>query len=445
VIKRVSTRRPEERPRTPPSGAWIAILAVGASLRLAAAWLSRGTSPLAPDPRLAEAASFLAHGLGLSLAHGSVSLPTASVPPIPPALLAAVTSAAGPRPELATWLGCAIGALLPLAVGRLGVTLFGPTTGRVAAWCAALDPLLIQGSGLLEESVLAAAVLLALVSTAEWLRQPRGLRALATGLAWGACTLCGTASLVLPPIAIAWAWGPLGLVVPPPDRLRQVALCVAGMLCVLAPWCARNAVAVHGFFPVTTSAGTALLAGNNAEVWSAPARRGGRIDVLRREPFASELAGLDERTRDARARAAVSRFVAARGPREWAGVAWARLARLWSSELRPDDPAEDARRPRAPWRIVLVVLEAGLALLAAVGVSRSLSGARRWFQALPALSLAALTLAPLLVSGSLRYRLGFEPLVALFAGIGVQRLRRLALRRRGLRVITRRTETLGAA
>jgi len=205
----------------------------------------------------------------------------------------------------------------------------------------------------------------------------------------------------------------------------------------VAPWTIRNVAVLRAPVPLTTSMGPALLSGDNASVWSDPERRGGTLDVLRAEPYAGRLRSLDEPARDTRARDLALGFIAHQPPRAWAAVAGARLARLWDPAPHADDPADDAARGPGPATRVLAVAEVMWLALAAWGALRTVTGPRRWFQSLPLAALLALVAAALLVSGSTRARLGFEPLVALLAGVGALHARRsLHLRRRGLRVVS---------
>ena len=435
MIQRATPPPHRHAPRQVHAGPWFTIFAAGTVARLAAWRLTHGTPVLPPDPRLAEVSSHLSRGLGFSLGTGGTHAPTATIPPLPPALLAAVAATTGERTWLEGSLACAMGALAALLVARLATTLFGPTVGRVAGVCAALSPLLLHAAGLLEPSVFACALGLAMVTSAEWLRTPRRGRALATGVAWGACVLSGTRGIVAFPATLAWAWPPLGLELPGRERLRQVAFVGLGFLCVVAPWALRNALVLHAFAPVTTSSGAALLAGNNPVLWGVPARRAGRLDVLREEPYASRFAPLGEPARDSLAWSEARAFLSHRSPGELARVAAERLGRLWSARVQPDDAGAEPSRVGIAARL-LGIAEALFMLLAAWGAMRSVSGPRRWFQSLPVVAIATLTTAAMLVSGSSGARLAVEPLVALLAAVGFRDARRgLRLRRRGLRVI----------
>jgi hypothetical protein len=97
-------------------------------------------------------------------------------------------------------------------------------------------PLLVFFSGyLLTETTLCAALLLALFLSAEWVRTPRGGRALGVGLAWRVAALTRPTALLLPAIVAAWAWQPLGLTLGGRARARQVGLILLGLAVVVGP------------------------------------------------------------------------------------------------------------------------------------------------------------------------------------------------------------------
>jgi len=441
MIRRADSAPRRPAPRRLSLGPWLRLLGLALAARLAAWALTRGSAVLAPDSRLGEIASNLAGGFGFSLdlasrGGGPERVTTAALPPLPPALLAATTTFVGDRPWLLPVVACCVGAIAALGAARLATTLFGPTVGRTAGACTALSPLLLGGAGLLEESLAGCALVLALGTSAEWLRTPRRGRALGAGLAWGACALCATWSIALVPLTLAWAWRPLGLELPSRARLGQAGLLVLGVFAMLTPWAARNAIELHAASPITTSSGIALLASANPETWSDPVRRGARLDVLRESPYAERLAAWPEPARDRHAGAEAFAFLARRRPADWGRTLVARLRRVCGLELVPDDPLRAPARPR-PWATApLAIAEGALVMLALWGIVRSLAGPRRWFQALPVLALATWTAIAALVSGSSRLRLEAEPMLALLAAVGLHHARRAVRQRgRGLRLV----------
>jgi hypothetical protein len=85
----------------------------------------------------------------------------------------------------------------------------------------------------------------------------------------------------------------------------------------------------------------------------------------------------------------------------------------------------------------LLLWSLGLFPLAAWGLVRTLRGSRRYFQLLPLWVLAAFSLGAVLYWGALRLRVPVEPLVVLYAGVGVSDvLWRARARRIGLALLT---------
>ena len=386
----------------------------------------------------------LARGDGFALPSAGGSKPTASSPPLAPWLLGMDYGVFGTRTMTAALLWCLIGALTPILVGWMGASLFGSPVGRIAGWVSALDPLLVlRGPSLAQQSVLGAALVLALGLSAAWLKTPRRGRALGLGLAWGWCALASVVALPIPLVVIGWAWVPLGLTVPPGERRRQIGLIALGATLVVLPWTARNAIVLRAAAPVTTSAGVALLAGNNADVWDTPALRGGALDVLAREPYAGRLASLPEGERDRRAAWSALQFLSGR-LRDWPAVAMARLARLWDPRWEREEAAARAPSSRGAGRppgAIDPVMAASLLLfpLGLWGAARAFVGQRRWFQALPVLVLAYFAAVAAAFFGMQRDRVPVEPLLVLLSSLGLEDLRRrLRVRRRGLRLVERR-------
>ena len=74
--------------------------------------------------------------------------------------------------------------------------------------------------------------------------------------------------------------------------------------------------------------------------------------------------------------------------------------------------------------------------LALLGLGASLRGARRLYQSLPLLVIAAFTLGAALYWGALRMRVPVEPLIVVYAAAGIELLRReVRLRRSPLRTV----------
>ncbi|MBI5709031.1 MAG: glycosyltransferase family 39 protein [Candidatus Eisenbacteria bacterium] len=435
-----SRRRPRSGPRP---GAWLLMLAVAVGLRVAYAWIAAGphARPFSDPADYDTVAWNLARGAGFSLEGAAGPYPTAFVPPALPWITSLLYRAVGHDYFAAVLLQCAIGGLLPLLVSAFAGAMFGGAVGRLAGWLAAVHPLLVFFSGyLLTESLFCVALLLALTLSAEWVKTPGGGRALGTGIAWGLATLTRPTALLLPAVVAAWAWVPLGLTVSARGRVRQLALLLLGLALTVGPWTLRNALVLHAFVPVTTGAGGALLASNNAEVWGDATSRGGATSGLWDRLTRTEFRGLSETEVDARARARAVAFLRAHVA-EWPAMAAAKLSRFWrvraeggttGSWQRAGSPlARVLRRvdPLLLWSVVVLPL-------ALWGAALSLRGPRRWFQSLGLWVVLCFTLLGVVFFGSLRMRVPVEPLVVMFAAAGFEDLRRRARSRaRGFRVI----------
>lgn len=422
----------------------LAMVLAALALRVAYAWVATGpgAQPFSDPADYDHVAWNLAQGVGFKLSGESGPYPTAFVPPLLPWITSLLYGATRHHDYFsAVLLTCAIGALLPLAVSALGSAVFGIGVGRVAGWLIVVHPLMVFFCGyLLTETLFTLLFVLSLVASMEWVKTPRRGRALGAGLLWGLTALARPTALPMPLLIGLWAWIPLGLALAAGERLRQLAMLVLGLALVVAPWTIRNAVALHAFVPVTTGAGGALLVGNNPEVWSDPARRGGGTSPLWERLTRTEFRGLSETEVDVRARARAIAFLREH-VREWPAMAAAKLARFWrlsteggdtGSWQRSGSPLRDAMRrvdPLLAWSLVVMPF-------ALWGAVVSLRGARRWFQSLLLGCIVYFSAIGVVFFGSLRMRAPAEPLVVLLAAAGFEDLRRrLRTRRRGLRVI----------
>ncbi len=444
MLKRLDPpRRRRPRPPAPPLAPWLLLFGTALALRVVYAWLAIGPQATPSSDALTyhTVATNLARGAGFALGSGAGAYPTAFVPPLVPWLTSLVYRVAGPQLFAAVLLQCAIGATVPLLIAALGASLYGSGVGRVAGWLAAVHPLLVFFSGyLLTETTFTAMLLLALLASFAWLKEPRAARALGTGLLWGLAILARPTAIVLPLVVAGWAWVPLGLLLDRRARVRQLLLLMLGVVLVVGPWTLRNAVALHAFVPVTTGGGRALLDSNNAVDWADPALRGGAASVYGVEPYAARFRGHGEVEVDRLARAEALAFLRAH-VREWPAMAGTKLARFW--RLTREGGGTGAwQRPGSPLTALLArfdpLLLWSLVVLpfASWGFALTLRSPRRWFLALPALVVLTFTLLAVVFWGALRMRVPVEPLVVLFAAAGIEDLRhRMRPRAPGLRVI----------
>ena len=446
MIKRASGPSPRPArtiPFTPPSGEAVAMFAVALVLRAVYALAIHGLQPQPSSDSLSydTVAWNLARAMGYQLEANGAYYPTAFVPPGLPFVLSLLYRVVGHSFLAAVLLMCVIGACVPPLVRRLGRTMFGPSVGTTAGWLAVAHPLLVFFSGyVMTEPLFSVMLLVAMMGSVSWLKTPRTNLALGAGFLWGLTVLTRPTALPLPVVVALWAWAPLGFMLSTQERIKQVAMLMLGMVLVIAPWTVRNAVALHAFVPVTTGGGRSLLDSNNALVWHDAAQRGGAIAVLTTEPWATRFKDLSEVQVDRAAGQEAWAFITA-NLQEWPSVAIAKLARLWRWNAFTPSTGDwftghaglgaVLRRvdPLMVWSLLMWPL-------AAFGLWRTVRGTRRHFQMLPLHVIALFTIGSTLYWGALRMRVPVEPLVVLYAGVGLARLIwRIRVKRAGLALI----------
>jgi hypothetical protein len=412
-------------------------------VRIVVAWLAigPGAEPYGDEATYHAVAANLARGAGFTLGSGAASHPTAFVPPLVPGLVSVLYRLTGADYFAGVELQCVLGALAPLLLAALAAALMGPGPGCIAGWLAALHPLLGFSSGhLLTETAFTVALLLALLASVAWIKEPLPGRTLGVGLLWGMAALTRPTALALPLVVAVWAWVPLGLQIGGRARVQRLAMLLAGVALVVAPWTMRNGVALHAWVPVTTGGGRALLDGNNPVNWADPMKRGGGASVFGLEPYATRFAGRSEPEIDRLAATEALVFLRAHVA-EWPAMAVAKLARFWrmgaeggrSGAWRREGSPLAALLARADPLRAWSVLVLPLALWGLVITARS---PRRWFLSLPALVVLYFSALAVVFWGALRMRIPAEPLVLLFAGAGIEDVwRRMRPRPPGLRVV----------
>lgn len=425
------------------SGEGLLLFAVAFGLRALYAWLAQGphATPSSDAVSYDTIAASLARGDGFRLEGASGAYPTAFVPPVVPWLTSLVYRAVGHQFFAALMLQAAIGACVPLLARALASSTFGSPVARWTAWLCAVHPLLVFFSGyLLTETTFCAALLLALLATVAWIQAPRPARAFGAGCLWGLAALVRPTALPMPLVVAAWAWVPLGLSLRASGRVRQLLLLALGVVLVVGPWTIRNAIALRAFVPITTGGGRSLLDANNPMVWDDDALRGGATSVYGLEPYASRFRGRSEVEVDRLSGRLAREFLAARAG-EWPRAAAAKLGRFWrvSSEAGTTGRWQRAGSPLAAllarvdpllvWSLVVLPF-------ALWGLARTLLDPRRLFLSLPAWTIVAFTIGSIVYWGALRMRVPIEPLVALYAGAGIEDVRRRwRLRRSGLKLV----------
>jgi len=400
--------------------ALVAVLLVGLGLRANEAW--QGRPPVYDAAAYARIAANLERGEGFTLGRAATQ-PASNYSPGLPLLAAGFYEITGGLHErLARLVLAFLGTLAVLFAYLIGRRLWSPSAGIVGAAIVAIYPALLEYQGMLMSEPLAATLLSGAVLAMLWADGPVRARWLVPGMLLGALTLVRPEYLAISfPIAVAilarhgWSgWR---------QDLAQAAILLAGLVLVVAPWTARNAVALDRFVPVSTGGGQVLFAGSYIPSGGDPERVG--EEVLERHPELRQNLPPDPRLEQILEALARQRFpdmptdeaLARMGrerlwddvsehPLEYAGFLSAKLGLIWL---------------HGPRRVMREPAWAGLhwALLAfgLLGLGM-LAWRRRWEALLLATVIAAATLVGLLLVASPRRALVAIPLIASLAGVG---------------------------
>ena len=237
------------------------VFAVALCARLAVVVWARSTFPPAADGQYYHVlATRLARGLGYTWAWPDGAVTAAAHYPVGyPALLAPLYALFAPSPTVAMALGAVLGALGAAAASRL-TRPFGRRASLVAGLVVGLHPALVPyTAALMTEGVAAAAlVVAAALLVGDAASPPRGRALASAGVVMGLVTLIRPQCVVLAPVLGALAGGVGWALV---ARARAAAIVTACALAVVAPWTARNCVAMHRCALVSVNGGWNLLIG----------------------------------------------------------------------------------------------------------------------------------------------------------------------------------------
>jgi Dolichyl-phosphate-mannose-protein mannosyltransferase len=284
-----------------------AVLLLGLGLRAAEAW--DGRPPVYDAAAYANIAERLAGGDGFSLGPEATQ-PASNYSPGLPLFVAGAYELTGGVHERFARLGLAlIGSLAVLFAYLIARRLAGPIAGLVGAAVVAVYPSLLEYQAMFMGEPLAATLLSGAVLAMLWASvpgpggrragpvaglgssssqaagedpSPRATRArwLIPGLVLGALALVRPEylgiSVLLAIVVLAWSrtdWR-TGLV--------NAGLLLLGVALIVAPWTARNAMALDHFVPVSTGGGQVLFAGSYLPSDGDPERVG--EEVLGRHP-----------------------------------------------------------------------------------------------------------------------------------------------------------------
>jgi hypothetical protein len=449
----------------------VAILLLGLGLRTAEAW--DGRAPVYDAAAYATIAANLERGEGFTLGQEATQ-PASNYSPGVPLLAGGLYAITGGVHERLARLALAlIGTLAVLFSYLIGRRLSGVPAGLVGAAAVAIYPALLEYQGMLMGEPLGATLLSGAVLGMLW-ADASGARVLSGGRGAGAALgfsphrmptvrdrtwgekqdaalsrhpyppppargrwivpglLLGGLALVRPEyVAIALPIAVVVLARRGWDGWRDCAVdalvLLAGLFVIVAPWTARNAVALDRFVPVSTGGGQVLFAGSYMHSGGDPERVG--EEVLERHPglraqlphdprLEQILAGLAKQrypnmeTDEALARMGRERLWddVSEAPVEYAGFVAAKLWRIWSH-----GPRDTMREPA--WTAFHLLLVA-FGVLGLIVLARR----RRWEALLLAVVLLSVTATGALLVASPRRVLVTIPLVAALAGIAADAL-----------------------
>lgn len=437
--------------------ALVAILLLGLGLRLD--YAIDGRAPVYDAKAYARIAAHLDAGDGFT-AGRKATQPSTNYSPGLPLLVAGIYAVTGGVDgELARIVLAVIASLAVLFTYLLGRRLGGVVAGLIGAAAVAVYPALLEYGGMLMSEPLAATLLSAAILALLWAGEGGG----AGGRAWWrwllAGALLGALTLVRPEyLAVSFLlvllilarglWSSFvshrltkddhtapGLTKDdhaergsgPGWRrsLGAAALVCAGLVVAIAPWTARNAVALHRFVPISTGAGQVLFTGTYLPSGGDPEKVGAEVverhpelfaptavHKLRLEQILARLA--HHRYPELEADEALSKMGKERlwdditeEPLEYAGFVAAKIGRVWSHG--PREVMRDELWEALHWALL------GFGLL---GLAILLCG-RRWEAALIAAVFLAITAVSAFAAvASPRRVLVMLPLLAACAGFG---------------------------
>jgi 4-amino-4-deoxy-L-arabinose transferase-like glycosyltransferase len=429
------------------------ILLLGLGLRLNEAW--DGRAPVFDAAAYATIAANLDHDQGFTLGANATQ-PASNYSPGLPLFVAGIYKLSGGVHErLARIVLALLGTLTVLFTYLIGRRLGGPLAGMIGAAAIAIYPALLEYQGMLMGEPLAATLLSGAVLATLWAadvgdnhlsrgwrgvrgvedspwtarsaprtpRQDPRARWLLPGLLFGALALVrpeyiGVALLVSLVVLLRRGWRGRS------HTWVQALLLIAGVAMVVAPWTARNAIALDRFVPVSTGGGQVLFAGTYLPSDGDPEKVGEEVVERHPElfgPHAVERLRLEQiLARLARRRypelesdRALSRMGkeqlwddVSEEPLEYAGFVVTKIARIWSH-----GPRDVMRKPG--WELLhWALLAFGLIGLIVLAVRR------RWEALLIAAIFLAITMISALLVASPRRVLVMMPLVAALAGVG---------------------------
>jgi 4-amino-4-deoxy-L-arabinose transferase-like glycosyltransferase len=418
--------------------ALVAILLLGLGLRVAEAW--DGRAPVYDAAAYAAIAENLATGDGFTVGPAATQ-PSSNYSPGLPLFVAGLYEVTSGEYErlarvvlaligaLAVWFAYLIGRRLGRALNQPDSSEVGPATvwpALLGGLAVAIYPALLEYQGMLMSEPLAATLLSGGVLAVLW--------AWDQGASWSrwllAGALFGALALVRPEyLAIG---GLIAVIIFAREAgddwrrsLTRAAVFLAALVVVVAPWTARNAVALDRFVPISTGGGQVLFAGTYLPSDGDPEKVGAEV-VARNPGLFRPHDSLRLRLEQILARLAADRHPGmetdqalsklgkeqlwdgvSEEPAEYAGFVATKVWRIWSQG--PRDVMQEPVWKVLHWALVAFGL-LGLAILAWL---------RRWEALLLGTIFLAITALSALLVASPRRVLVLVPLLAALASVAI--------------------------
>jgi 4-amino-4-deoxy-L-arabinose transferase-like glycosyltransferase len=420
--------------------ALVAILLLGAGLRVGEAW--NGRAPVFDAAAYAAIARNLDEGNGFTVGAKATQPSTDYSPGLPLFVAGIYKLTGGVHERLARVVLALIGALAPLFAYLLARRLTQPVVlsspegdkgqqvgagavvaGMIAALVVAIYPATIEYTGMLMTEPLAATLLAGALLAILWAGDDESpWRWLVPGLTLGALALVRPEYLAIGLLLALLVFLRQRLHMPWRHALLGAAVVVLGIVVVVAPWTIRNAVALDRFVTVSTGGGQVLYAGTYLPSDGNPEKVGAGVVAEHPDLFGPDavenlrleqiLARLAEATHpgtepdQALSKMGKEQFRddVEHHTGEYVGFVAAKIGRIWSH-----GPRAIMRTP--VWEALHWVL-LGLGLLG-LGV---LAYRRRWEALLFGAVFLAVTLVSALLVASPRRVLVLIPLLAACAG-----------------------------
>jgi 4-amino-4-deoxy-L-arabinose transferase-like glycosyltransferase len=312
----------------------LALSCLALAVRLAIVWMYARTTPVAQfwtfgfEPSHIGAA--LARGDGFSSPFSDHGGPTAWLPPVYPALIAASFKLFGVFSAGALWsmltLNVACATLTTAVVYRIGLRCFTAEAAFGGALLWAVSPDAVAMSVRIGDISLA--TLLSALLVLWYLRLARSGAAMKDwvvyGVLWGVSALVSTTLMAMMPLALIALW------LPKRGRLRkQLAVVFAIVMLAMAPWTIRNYGLFGKLVPIRGNFGAELWMGNHPGV-QGPADEG--VHPLKNAEELSAYLQMGEPRYVASRQELAMAFI--RGnPKRFAQLTGERIASFWTAPL----------------------------------------------------------------------------------------------------------------